>query len=243
MEIKNKLNIWSNVDHMYKRVKKKKCKKNIFYLIFLISISLLAYYRSPNFVVFAKINDKKKNVKLDNTLNDTPNNESINKENNKLDNETNNIKENNLDSKINENAYNTNNKIRNELLFQSFNIRSFEEERYKLKFVEKYIINNSDLFNNDNLIFDTLSSFYNGFIDSYINPPIDGDNKSLPLNDKDVKINEIKKLIILKFSKYGLVLFSFFLGIKLFFSLFQKLVKYIFILILKIFKFCCCGGQ
>ncbi|EAA20881.1 hypothetical protein, partial [Plasmodium yoelii yoelii] len=111
MEIKNKLNTWSNVDHMYKRVKKKKCKKNIFYLIFLISISL-----------------------LDNAPTDTPNSESINKENNKLDNETNSIKENNFDSKINENVYNTNNKIRNELLFQSFNIRSFEEERYKLKF-------------------------------------------------------------------------------------------------------------
>ncbi|WBY59180.1 hypothetical protein Py17XNL_001205043 [Plasmodium yoelii yoelii] len=170
---------------MYKRVKKKKCKKNIFYLIFLISISLLGYFQSPNFVVFAKINDKKKNVKLDNAPTDTPNSESINKENNKLDNETNSIKENNFDSKINENVYNTNNKIRNELLFQSFNIRSFEEERYKLKFVEKYIINNPELFNNDNLIFDTLSNFYNGLIDSYINPPIDGDNTSLPLNEKN----------------------------------------------------------
>ncbi|CAD2109520.1 conserved Plasmodium protein, unknown function [Plasmodium vinckei] len=243
MEIKKKLNIWSNVDHTYKRVKKKKCKKNIFYLIFLISISLLAYFQSPSFVVFAKINDKKKDVKLDNTANDTPNNKSIDKENNKLDNEKNSIEESKLDSTINENAYNTNDKIRKELLLQSFNIRSFEEERYKLKFVDKYIINSSDMANNDNLIFDTVSSFYNEFIDSYINPPIDGDKKVLPSNEREIQINEIKKIILFKFSKYGIVLFLSFFLIKLFFTLLQKLVKYIFIFILKILKFCCCGGR
>ncbi|KEG03463.1 conserved Plasmodium protein, unknown function [Plasmodium vinckei vinckei] len=239
MEIKKKLNIWNNVDHTYKRVKKKKCKKNIFYLIFLISISLLAYFQSPNFVAFAKINEKKKDVKLDNIAN----NKSIDKENNKLDNEKNSIEENKLDSTINENAYNTNDKIRKELLLQSFNIRSFEEERYKLKFVEKYILSNSDIANNDNLIFDTVSSFYNEFIDSYINPPIDGDKKGVSMNERETQINEIKKIILFKFSKYGIVIFLSFFLIKLFFTLVQKLIKYIFIFILKILKFCCCGGR
>ncbi|SCN61952.1 conserved Plasmodium protein, unknown function [Plasmodium chabaudi chabaudi] len=243
MEIKYKLNTWSNVDHTYKRVKKKKCKQNIFYLIFLISISLLAYFQSPNFVAYAKINDKEKDVKLDNTPSDTPNNEPIDKENNKLDNEKDNVEENKIDSTINENDYNTNDKIRKELLLQSFNIRSFQEERYKLKFVEKYIVNDPDVLNSDNLIFDAVSSFYNEFVDTYISPPADGDKTGVPSKEREIKINEIKKLILFKFSKYGMVLFFSFFLIKLFFTLVQKLIKFILILILKILKFCCCGGR
>ncbi|SBS88454.1 conserved Plasmodium protein, unknown function [Plasmodium ovale] len=231
-------------NHSHKGIKKKKKKKykknSIFLFIFFMSISIVLYFRSERFLVFAKNVDIKDGSKIPNS-GDNHSIDDKQKRKKKKDDGVTKRNDYNVTTKSTPKGSNKNEEIRRDLLLDSFNVKKFEDDTYKLNFLEDGLMNNVDILKNSIFIFDAIKYFYAGFKDGHKNPSVQSDPGALRSGKENA--SEIKRLIIIKLIKCVLVLILLYIVIRLVFSFIKKLINLIFVIIFKIIKYCCCGGK
>ncbi|SBT79232.1 conserved Plasmodium protein, unknown function [Plasmodium malariae] len=320
-------NVYDQNDHSCKRTQKKKkikYKKNTWFFLFFFSISVILYFSSGSFVVFAKnvnkndvtnglinnnnkhisdnknVGDSKKRKKKredelitvntsptnsnisynsnSNTNSNTSSNTNSNTNGNTNGNTNSNINSNinsntnsntnsNINSNINSNTNgntnsninsntnsninsninintngNINEEIRRDLLMDTFNIKKFEDDAYKLNFLEGGLMDSANVIKNSSFIFDAVKYLFKGIKEGHLKPPDFKDTPGLR-SEMDNNAGEIKRLIIIKIIKCAAVLMLLYIIVRLIFSFFKKLFNLIFVILFKTIKFCCCGGK
>ncbi|SCN12196.1 conserved Plasmodium protein, unknown function [Plasmodium malariae] len=296
-------NVYDQNDHSCKRTQKKKkikYQKNTWFFLFFFSISVILYFSSGSFVVFAKnvnkndvtnglinnnnkhisdnknVGDSKKRKKKREdeliTVNTSPTNSNISYDSNSNINSntssntnsntngntnsntssntnsntngnTNSNTNSNINSNINSNTNgNINEEIRRDLLMDTFNIKKFEDDAYKLNFLEGGLMDSANVIKNSSFIFDAVKYLFKGIKEGHLKPPDLKDTPGLR-SEMDNNAGEIKRLIIIKIIKCAAVLMLLYIIVRLIFSFFKKLFNLIFVFLFKTIKFCCCGGK
>ncbi|CRG99714.1 conserved Plasmodium protein, unknown function [Plasmodium relictum] len=223
-------------DHSHIRIKKKKKKKksenSIYVLLFFFSISLILYFNSEKVVNFVEnLKKNSDNITLSNSAGymHPMKNGKINKEDE--------------DDSIKTLSITNSDDIRTNLLLDSFNIKKFEDDTYKLKFFDNDLINKIEIVKNSNFIYDAINYLFKEIKGKNLYPANKKD-KLILRNEKEIinATSKLKRLIIIKLLKCLLVLVLLYIIFRLISSLLKKVINFIFVLIIKIIKFCCCGG-
>ncbi|CRG94219.1 conserved Plasmodium protein, unknown function [Plasmodium gallinaceum] len=215
-----------------KKKKEKKSKNNIYVLLFFFSISLILYLNSEKVADF--VENFKKNPEISTLSTSTsytyPMNNGITKKED--------------DDLIRTFKIATNEEIRNNLLMDTFNIKKFEDDTYKLKFYGDDLINNIEIIKKSNFIFDAINYLIKGMKGSNLYSVNQRDKGSLR-NEKEKRYDagKLKRLIIIKLLKCISVLVFIYIIYRLITLLFKNVINFIFVLIFKIIKYCCCGGK
>ncbi|GAW80584.1 hypothetical protein, conserved [Plasmodium gonderi] len=216
-----------------KKKKKKKIKKNVYLFFQFLFICIILRIGDPKILAFAE-NVNKNDIKNFKTPID---NENINKNNEGKKSggdESNKI--------TNKKYTNPNEDIRRDILLDSFNIKKFDENKYKLNFIDETLGNHADIIKNSTFIFDALNYLFKSFKENHANVG-EPEKHTLRPGKDSVDANEIKRLIIMKLLKCVAVLILLYIIIRLTFSFIKKLINLLIILIFKIIKLCCCGGR